>query len=57
MSAKLILLVPVILLLAVPAWTARDPSPRRGLRRALLFMFLFNLAGLFALRVVLPRVQ
>ena len=54
---KLILLLPVIAMVAVPAFAARDPNPRRGLRKALVLMVFFNLFELFALRVILPRVQ
>ena len=54
---KLIPLLPILGMLLVPSLTARDPNPRRGLRRALVLMVFFNFFVLFALRVILPRVQ
>ena len=53
---KLILLSSVVALIAIPAVAASDPHPRRGLRRMLVLMMLFNFFYLFALRVILPRV-
>jgi hypothetical protein len=39
----------------IPARAARDPSPRRGLARALLGLLLFNVAYMFACAYVYPR--
>jgi hypothetical protein len=39
---KLILASVIIATVAVPALAARDPSAHRGMKRTLLFVFLFN---------------
>jgi xanthine/uracil permease len=33
----------IVAIVAVPALAARDPNPRRGVRRALLFLLAFTL--------------
>jgi hypothetical protein len=50
----LISILPAII--AIPVWAARTPNPRRGLKRALLWFFLFNCCYLAFLRLVIPRV-
>jgi hypothetical protein len=40
---------------AIPTLAARDPSPRRGLWRALIGTLLFDAVYLFVARFVLPR--
>jgi hypothetical protein len=41
---------------ALPLWAARDRSPRRGLKKVLLSMLVFNAVYLVALLFVFPRV-
>lgn len=52
---KLVLLSVVLAQVALPLLAARDASPRRGLKRALLSVVLFNAFFAFCLRVVIPR--
>jgi hypothetical protein len=33
----------IVAIVAIPALAARDPNPRRGVRRALLFLLVFTL--------------
>lgn len=54
--AKLLLLSVCLALVSIPLWSARDPHPGRGLKRALVFVALFNLFYVFLVRVVVPRV-
>jgi len=44
----------VFALIAIPAITARDRNPRRGLKRMLLYLLLFNLAYLTYLTLAHP---
>jgi len=53
--AKLLLISIVFASIAIPAMAARDPSPRRGLYRALLGTLAFDFLYLIAARFVLPR--
>ena len=53
--AKALLLSVVIMMIAIPVWTARDPNPRRGLKRAVVLTFVFNLFYLFAVRFIYPH--
>lgn len=55
--AKLILLSALIALVALPVQAARDPHPARGMRRTLVMLVVFNFFYLFAVRVILPRIE
>ena len=55
--AKLLLMSVVFMMIAIPVLTARDPSPRRGLKRAILLTIAFNLLYLFAIRFIYPRLN
>jgi hypothetical protein len=39
---SLLVLSIVLAFIAVPAWTARDPDPRRGLRRMLIVLSILS---------------
>jgi len=54
--AKLILGSIILSTFAIPMLASRDPSPTRGLRRAVLFTVTFNVAYLAAMLLVYPRV-
>ena len=53
--SKLLLISVVVAMVAIPAFAARDPHPARGLRKALLFTFAFDVVYITALRFVFPR--
>jgi len=53
--AKLLLLSVVIALIVVPLLAGRDRNPRRGLHKTLLFMLVFNVLYLLAVRFIYPR--
>jgi hypothetical protein len=53
---KVILLSVVIATVVLPMRAARDPQPARGLRRAVLWLVLFNVFYMLALIHVMPRV-
>jgi hypothetical protein len=53
--AKLLLLSVVIMTVAIPIFAARDASPRRGLKRALFYFLVFNVAYLLAVRYLYPH--
>lgn len=53
--AKLLLISIVIMTIAIPMRASRDPSPTRGLRRAVLWFAGFNLLYLIGIIYVLPR--
>ena len=53
--AKTLLLSIVVGMIAVPVLTARDRSPQRGLKRALILMALFNVAYILAVRYIYPH--
>ena len=55
--AKLLLLSVVFGMVAVPLWAARDPSPRRALRRTIFFTSAAIVAYALALRFLLPRLS
>lgn len=42
-------------LIGLPLWAANDSHPRRGLKKALIWVVIFNLFYVFLLRVVVPR--
>lgn len=52
---KLVYTSLLIALVAIPLVAARDPSPARGLRRAVLGVALFVAAYVFAIVYVVPR--
>jgi hypothetical protein len=53
--AKLVLLSIVIAIIALPSKAAGVVSPRAGLRKALLWMAVFNVIYLFSILYVYPR--
>jgi hypothetical protein len=53
--SKLLLLSVLIAATAIPIWAAREPNPRKGLKKAIFYTFAFNAFYLFALRVIYPR--
>jgi hypothetical protein len=53
--AKLLLMSVIFATLGIPIITARSPSPRHGLKRAILLMLAFNLFYAFALIKIWPR--
>ncbi len=53
---KLILLSVIFATVAIPALTARDPNPRRGMRRTLFWMMTFNIAYYIAVLYIYPQV-
>ena len=52
---KLLLLSVIIASVVIPVLAARDPNPRRSLRKAVFFMIVFNVLYLLAIRFVYPR--
>lgn len=52
---KFSLLFGVATLFIVPIWAAKDPNPRRGLKRALFGVVAANVVYLLLLRFVAPR--
>jgi hypothetical protein len=52
---KLILVSILFAMVVLPIRAATDPSPRRGLRRALVGVAAFNVLYLLAVLYVLPR--
>ena len=52
---KLILISIVLANVAIPIWASRERGARRGLKKMLVAMVLFNLAYLLALIVIYPR--
>ncbi|MBJ6760827.1 hypothetical protein KRR26_16775 [Corallococcus sp. M34] len=53
--AKLILLSVLIFTIALPGTAARDPNPMRGLKKAILWVALFNAAYAYGVLVLVPR--
>jgi hypothetical protein len=53
--AKALLLSVVIAMIAIPVFAARDHSPRRGLKKTLFLIAVFNLFYLFAVRYIYPH--
>ena len=52
---KSILLMSVLLAqLLIPVWMARDPRPRRGLKRMMVLLVIFNVAYVFYLSQLHP---
>jgi hypothetical protein len=54
---KLFLLSFIVAILALPMLAARDPSPVRGLRKALLWWATFNTCYLVAWLLLYPRLN
>jgi hypothetical protein len=54
---KLILLSFIISIIVLPMIAARDPSPVRGLRKALLWWATFNVCYLLAWLLLVPRLS
>lgn len=54
--SKLILLSIIIANIALPARAAREKSPRKGLRKAILYVCLFNAFYLFSLLYLYGRI-
>jgi hypothetical protein len=54
--AKLILVSIIFATVAIPITVARDPHPVRGLKKALFYAFLFNVAYLVGVLLIYPRV-
>ena len=55
MSAKLILISILFMSIIIPARAATSKDPRRGLKKALLHMTLFNLFYVLAVTFLYPR--
>jgi hypothetical protein len=55
--AKLLLLSVVLMSVWLPVMTARDSNPRRGLRRMVHGLVLFNIFYVFAVLVIYPRLM
>jgi hypothetical protein len=53
--AKILLVSVVLMMVAIPVLAARDPNPKRGLKKAILLVVAFNLFYLFAVRYIYPR--
>ncbi len=52
---KLILLSIVLANVAIPIWASRERGARRGLKKMLIAMIVFNVVYLLALIVIYPR--
>ena len=55
MASKLLLLSIVISMLAIPILAARDASPRRGLRKAVVLFLAYSAFYVLLIRFVYPR--
>lgn len=53
--AKLILLSVLVFTIALPGKAARDPHPVRGLKKAILWVALFNVAYAYGVLVLVPK--
>jgi hypothetical protein len=54
--SKLLLLSILIASIALPAKAARERNPRKGLRKTILYMLLFNVFYLFGLLFLYGRI-
>ena len=54
---KLILMSVLFATVAIPAIAAKDPSPRRGLRKAVLYSIAFNVFYWLCLLFVVNRLE
>lgn len=52
---KALLMSVLLANVVIPLWTATNPSPRKGLRRMVFCMALFNMVYVFSIIYVLPR--
>jgi hypothetical protein len=52
---KLILISLLVANVVIPVWGAREPNARRGLRKTVRGLLLFDLAYLIALCLLYPR--
>ena len=55
--AKLILLSNIMVAMYLPIRFARDPHPRRGLKRAVRYVALYNIFYVFAALVIYPHLK
>lgn len=55
--AKLLLLSTVLVSILMPILCAKDPNPKRGLRRLVQGMVLYNAFYVFAVLVIYPRMS
>lgn len=53
--AKFLLMSVIFGTIAMPVFAAREANPMRGLKKAVLLTFVFNLFYLFAVRFIYPR--
>jgi hypothetical protein len=53
--AKLLLISVILMMIVVPAIAARDPNPRRGLKRAVIWFVGYNFFYLLAVRYLYYR--
>jgi hypothetical protein len=54
---KLIVISVIVASILIPAIGARDPSPRRGLRKTVVWMGIFILVYFLAVLFVMPRLM
>jgi hypothetical protein len=54
---KLLLNSVLFFTVAIPVLSARDPLPKRGLKKALIYTLLFDLAYLVGVLYVYPRLH
>ncbi len=54
---RLLLLSVVIALVVLPVVCARDPSPRRGLKRSVLLLVTFHVVYALVLNALAPRLD
>lgn len=52
---KLLLLSIIVANVAIPIWASRDGGARKGLRKALIAMLIFNVVYVGALLLIYPR--
>ena len=55
MLRKLLLVSILFANIAIPIWAARERDSRQGLKKMLVYMFLFDLVFMAALVVIYPR--
>jgi hypothetical protein len=53
---KILLMSVLFAMIAIPSVASRDQAPRRGLRRAIFGMLVFNFVYMLALIFVYPRI-
>jgi hypothetical protein len=52
---KLILISILVANVVIPVWASREPNARRGLKKAVVYMIVFNVVFLLAVRFIYPR--